>query len=159
MLHRTRASHVQSLDKRNEMPDSSSIDSGVALTRISAYTTQNNLAARIIMEVMRTGYAKSGTRSQRVSNYKETNIEDTRVLWRESAHYLRRAIYFAELFDVHDSKGAFEMRHSFLHFLWLVSISDFFARKFLVHLRTVYASSRKLARPQIYVNSLNSRKK
>ena len=40
----------------------------VALTHISAYSTHKNLAVHKIMEVMRSAYAKNGTRSQHVSN-------------------------------------------------------------------------------------------
>ena len=40
-----------------------------ALTQISAYITHKNLTVRKIMEAMRKACAKSGTRSQHVSNY------------------------------------------------------------------------------------------
>ena len=42
--------------------------SAVALTQISAYSTHINLAVGKLMEAMCTAYAKSGTRSQHVSN-------------------------------------------------------------------------------------------
>ena len=42
---------------------------GAALTQISAYITHKNLAIRKIMEAIRNAYAKSGIRSQHVSNY------------------------------------------------------------------------------------------
>ena len=53
----------------------------------------------------------------------------------------KNTVNFAESFEEPSGKGAFEMR---LYFFSLVRI---FVRKFLVHLRTVYASPQKLARP------------
>ena len=56
------------------------------------------------------------------------------IMWKGSAHRLRRTFYFAESFDELSGKGAFEMRHSFLfpfvgtHFL-------IFSRTFLAHVR------------------------
>ena len=71
-------------------------------------------------------------------------MERTRVLWKECTHRLRTTFqYFAESFD--GRKGAFEMRHSFFSFVGMYI--QIFVRKFLVHLRTVYASPQKLARP------------
>ena len=73
---------------------------------------------------------------------KQTITEGTPVSWKESAHRLRTTFqYFAESFD--GGKGAFEMRHSFLYFFG--THFRIFVHKFLVHLRTVYASP--LARP------------
>ena len=53
------------------------------------------------------------------------------------------SVFRCESFD--GGKGAFEMRHSFLYFVG--THFRIFVRKFLVHLRTVYASLQKLARP------------
>ena len=79
----------------------------------------------------------------------KTITEGTRLLWRESAHHrLRR--FFAESFDEPGSKGAFEMRHLFLLFIFVGTHFRVFVRKFSVHLRAVYASPQKLARPLIY---------
>ena len=81
----------------------------VALSQISAYTTHKNLAVRKIMEAMRTAYAKSGTRSQHVSNYTRGKLS--------------------------------------ISFRWYTFPN--FLRKFIVHLRTVYAFPKKLAQPLI----------
>ena len=43
-------------------------------------------------------------------------IMELALLWKESAHRLRTAFYFA------DGEGAFEVRHSFLYFFSLVRI-------------------------------------
>ena len=73
-----------------------------------------------------------------------TITEGTRVSWKESAHRLWTIFqYFAESFA--GGKGAFEMRHSFLYFVG--TLFRIFVRKFLVHVRTVYASPQELARP------------
>ena len=89
--------------------------SGVASTRIAAHITHKNLAVCKNMDAMGTAYTRSGTRSQRVSNYtlRQTITEGTRVLWKESMHRMRaQPFILLRLFDEH---GAFEMRHSFLY--------------------------------------------
>ena len=60
-------------------------------------------------------------------------------------HGLRTTFqYFAESFD--GGKAALGMRHLFLYFFFGMHFR-IFVRKFLVHLRMVYASLQKLARP------------
>ena len=71
-----------------------------------------------------------------------------RVLWKESAHRFRRTFDFAESFDEPGGKGAFEMRHPVNSlFLFVGTHFRILFRTFIVHLRTVYASPKKLARP------------
>ena len=95
---------------------------------------------------MRTAYAKSGIQSRHVSNYtRQTITEGTRVFWKESVHCLRTFQYFAESLTFDGGKGAFELCHSFLYFVG--THFQIFIREFLAHLRTVYASPQKLARP------------
>ena len=117
----------------------------VAWTQFSAYSTHKNLAVAKSRKwcVQRT---QSGIQSEHVSNYTRQTITDgTRVLWKESVHGLRTTFqYFAESFD--GGKAAFEMRHLFLYFFFGTHFR-IFVRKFLVHLRMVYASLQKLARP------------
>ena len=117
----------------------------VAWTQFSAYSAHKNLAVAKSRKwcVQRT---QSGIQSEHVSNYTRQTITDgTRVLWKESVHGLRTTFqYFAESFD--GGKAAFEMRHLFLYFFFGTHFR-IFVRKFLVHLRMVYASLQKLARP------------
>ena len=100
---------------------------GVALTHISACTTHKNLAVRKIMEAMRTAYTKSGTRSQRASNYargkrsrkaREYCERKARIVCEQHFISLNRLMNPVE-------KSAFEMRHSCLYFLSLVRIYEF----------------------------------
>ena len=76
------------------------------------------------MEVMRAAYAKHGTRSQLVSN----------KTWRKRSRNIREYVkgkrasfannfYFTDSSDELSGKGG--MRHSFLHFVSLVRISEF----------------------------------
>ena len=83
------------------------------------------------MEVMRTACVKSGTRSQHVSNY----------TWRIGTYCTRVCGYFAE------SERCFWTASFVSLFLFVGTHFRIFVRKFLVHLRTVYASPQKLARP------------
>ena len=78
--------------------------------------------------------------------------EGTRVLWKESTHRLR-TFYPAESFVEPGCKGAFEMRHSFLLFLF-VGAHFRILHKFLVHMRTVYTSQKVLPRPLIQTTHL-----
>ena len=76
-LQQVRAQVVDTglLTKRRETPSSSKAHHREARfylwqrSQISAYVTHKNLAVRKRMEAMRAAYAKSGTRSQHVSNY------------------------------------------------------------------------------------------
>ena len=76
--------------------------------QIYAYIMHKNLAVHKIMEVMRTAYAKNGTRSQHVSNKacrkRLWNIYAS--MWKESMHHLQRTFYFAESFDQLCGKSA-----------------------------------------------------
>ena len=98
--------------------------SAVALTQISAYSTHKYLAVRKIMEAVRTAYAKkkNGTQSRHVPN----------KTWRKWSRNMREY--------VQGKRAPFP----------LVRIFEKFVRKFVVHLRTVYASSQKLAQPLHY---------
>ena len=78
---------------------------------------------------------------------RQTIREGTRVLWKESACRMRTTLYFAQSFDEPGGKGTFEVPHSCLYLVSLVRISELCVRKFVVHLRAVYASPQKLARP------------
>ena len=90
----------------------------VALTQISVYSTHKNLAVTKIIEATRTAYAKLDSVCTRCKlHMRKTITECTRILWKECAHRLR-TFYFAESFDEPVGKGAFEMRHSFLYFVW-----------------------------------------
>ena len=89
--------------------------------------------------VQRTQKTKMGTRCQHVSN-KTWSKRSQKI--REYVKGKRRTFYFAESFD-----DAFISPFLFVgtHF-WI------FVRKFLDHLRTVYASPQKLARPLVDVH-------
>ena len=120
---------------------------GVINTNFCVYSsTHTNLALRKIMEEMRTVYTRSGMHavSTRLKlHMRQTMMEGRRALWKEHVHRLLTFQYFTESCD--GGKGAFEMRQSFLYFVG--THFRIFVRKFLVHLRTVYASLQKLARP------------
>ena len=113
----------------------------VALTQISAYSTHKNLAVRKIIEAMRTAYAKKRDSVSRhpKQNMTQTITEHTRVCEKKAR------IVCEEHFISLNLNGAFEMRHSFLYWLFFGTHFRIFVRKFLVHLRT--ASPQKLARP------------
>ena len=98
------------------------------------------------MEVMRTVYAKKrdSVSTHLKQNMTQTITEHTRVMCKESAHHLRRKIYFAELFDVTLWYRCFQ-NVSFVSLFFLVGV-QIFVRKFPIHLHTVYASPQKLAR-------------
>ena len=96
------------------------------------------------MEVMRTAYEKSWIQSQHVSWPNSTRDRQSRKT-REYCESKR--IVYEQHFKYRESfggKGPFEMRHSFLYFVGMHF--RIFVRKFLVHLRTAYASPQKLAR-------------
>ena len=83
------------------------------------------------MEAMHTAYAKSGTCSQRVSNWVEASIvKGKRALFVTNV--------FAESFN-EGGKGAFEMSHLFLYFFSLEHISQFVYANFLPTCNVVYA--------------------
>ena len=65
---------------------------------------------------------------------------------KEKCASFAKNIYFAESFDEPGGKGAFEVPRSFLFFFSLYTHLQIFARKFLVDLRTVYASPQNPAR-------------
>ena len=141
----------------------------VALTQISAYSTHKNPAVRKIMKAMRTAYAKKDNNDNKKQTGLGLNTSQTKhdandhgtyaSMWKESAHRLR-----TEHFILLNLKCAFELRH-YYSFCWYAKkkrisastpLSTFllvdthsrkFVRKFLVHLRTLYASPQKLARP------------
>ena len=118
--------------ERVEMRHQASTFAAVALTQISAKSTHKNLALRKIMEAMRTAYAKKWDSVSTLLkiHMRQTITEATRVLWKESAHRLRRTFFFAQSFPLLPFVGT--------HFRSV--------RKLFVHLRTVYASPQKLAR-------------
>ena len=96
---------------------------------------------------MRTAYAKSGTRSRHGSNYTwGKQSRKARKSCERKARTVCEQHFSISLNRLISCKGAFEVRHSFLYFVGTHFRS--FVRVFLVHLRTVYASPQKLARPQ-----------
>ena len=114
-------------------PESVELVAGVMLTQISAYTTHKNLLVCKIMEAMHTAYAEKWSVS--VSTYKE------------SVHRLQTTFYFAESFDEHGGKGAFEIHHSFPYFFLFLFVGMNFRICVLVHLHMVCAPPQKLAGP------------
>ena len=92
--------------------------SGVVLTQISAYVymTHKNLVVRRIVKTMLTVHAKSGT--QHVSNYANANNHRRHTSIVKGKHHLR-TFYFADSFDEPGDKCTFEMRQSFLVFLFI----------------------------------------
>ena len=94
------------------------------------------------MGAMRTAYAKSGAYQNEL---RQTITGGMRVLWKESARIVCEQHFISLIsFDEPGGKCAFEMRHFFLCFFSLVRM---FVHKFLVYLRTLYASPLKPAHP------------
>ena len=97
---------------------------------------------------MRAVYAKNGALPQHISN-------KTWRKWSRNMHeYVKgKCTSFAKnvlislntMFDKISGKGAFEIQHSFL-FVFVGMLFWIIVCKFLVHLRTVYASPQKLER-------------
>ena len=96
------------------------------------------------MEVLHAVYAKIRTRvSTRLKLHMAREYCEGKASIVCEDYFISLNRYLDEL----SGKGAFEMRHFSLHFFSLVCISRIFVFKFLVHLRTVYESPQKLARP------------
>ena len=86
-------------------------------------------------------YTEPGVALTQISAYRRHKNPG---LYAKSVQHLRTTFQcFVE--SLYGGNGAFEIRHYFLHFV--SSHFRIFVRKFLVHLRTVYASPQKLVRP------------
>ena len=114
---------------------------------MSAYSKHTNLAVRKRC-VHRT--QEAGCMQSQQTTHEANDDGRQASIVKGSAHRLRTFQYFAE--SCHGDKGAFETRHSFLYFVG--THFRIFVRKFLVHLRTVYASLQKLARPLVRASHL-----
>ena len=109
----------------------------VALTQISAYSTQNNLAVLKVMEAMHIAYAKKNTGLAGLSmSWTKHATEHTRKI-----HGRKARIVCEEHFISLNMKGAFQMRYSFLYLFSLVRNFRIFVC-ILVHLRTMFTSPR-----------------